>query len=1033
MPANHIELRGVAVHNLQYVDLDVPYRQLVVVCGVSGSGKTSLALDTLFAEGQRRYIESFSAYTRQFLERIPKPAAERIDGIPPAIAVNHKVSVSGSNRATVGTTTELVDYLRLLFARIGEVSCPQCGKPLRRHSPSSAAAQLSALPEGTRFMLTFSQAANGVASLDELASALQEDGFHRWIVDGRTETLTSRTSSAALPDTLEVVVDRLAVGAAEPARVRESIETAMGRSGGRCDALIDFSQVNGSKLPEELDVSHLEAAVVDDRTWHRFPMTRVLRCDTCELEFPRLEPRLFSFNSPRGACPTCEGFGNISDLDFNLIIPDPGKSLAEGAIAPWTTPAYEQEMQKVLDLAPQMGIPVDVPFGELSEQQQRLIKHGSPDHEFGGVTGFFDWLERRKYKMHIRVFLSRWRGFRVCEDCRGARLAPMGLSVHIGGRNIAEICQMRTDEAIAYIDGLTLTAHDERVSKQILDQVQSRLRCLRDMGLEYLSLDRPMRTLSTGERQRVALTSALGSSLVNMLYVLDEPSTGLHPSDVGKLIDAVTQLRDRGNCVVVVEHEEAVIDAADFVVEIGPGAGADGGRITYAGGPAEMRASEGVLTGDYLSGRRGRVVPETRRAASHGWIRISGAEGNNLDHLEAEFPLGVLCVVTGVSGSGKSSLIEHTLYPALCHRKKKDAPTPLPFGEVFGDGQLDDVMLVDQSPIGRSPRSNPVTYIKAFDAIRKVFAETLEARTRNIKASHFSFNVEGGRCQTCQGDGVVQIDMQFLADVVMVCSDCQGRRYRREILDIRYRGKNIADVLEMTVRQALSFFRGQPKVQSRLQKLVEVGLDYLRLGQAANTLSAGEAQRLKLAGYLSAPRRGRTLFLMDEPTTGLHFADIVQLLDCFDALLSVGHSLIIVEHNLLMMQAADYIIDLGPGAAEAGGKLVAAGTPEEVANCAASPTAGTIGATMEAALQGIKSVAMSQYFGPENAQLDDPFDAAGQHGAKVVRDLLAHGVWGGDSHRYGYNTFYNVNFPPVPGSAVKGVRAVAQGRRSSGG
>jgi excinuclease ABC subunit A len=540
--------------------------------------------------------------------------------------------------------------------------------------------------------------------------------------------------------------------------------------------------------------------------------------------------------------------------------------------------------------------------------------------------------------MHVRVFLSRWRSYRICERCHGARLRDEALAARIEGKNLAELCELQIHELVALIDQLQLSSHQAATSKMLLDQIRARLGFLETVGLRYLSLDRPLRSLSGGESQRVALTSALGSSLVNMLYVLDEPSVGLHPQDVGRLVDAIEGLRNRGNTVVMVEHDESLIRAADRVIEVGPGAGEDGGRITFEGTAGEMCAAEGVLTGDYLAGRRGRVIPETRRSATHGWIKLTGARGNNLKNVDVEFPLGVLCVVTGVSGSGKSTLVEQTLYPALVRRKGKEGAKPLQFDEVVGDGQLDDVLLVDQSPIGRSPRSNPVTYIKAFDAIRKVFAETLDARTRNFKASHFSFNVDGGRCPACNGDGSVAIDMQFLADVHMQCGECQGRRYRREVLDILYRGKNIADILEMTVRRAYAFFRGQPKVQARLQQLIDVGLDYLRLGQAANTLSAGEAQRLKLAGYLSAPRRERTLFLLDEPTTGLHYSDVVQLLDCFDALLSMGHSLIVVEHNLQMMQAADYVIDLGPAAADRGGEIVTQGAPEDVARCRDSAT-----------------------------------------------------------------------------------------------
>jgi excinuclease ABC subunit A len=544
--------------------------------------------------------------------------------------------------------------------------------------------------------------------------------------------------------------------------------------------------------------------------------------------------------------------------------------------------------------------------------------------------------------MHVRVFLSRWRSFRPCPACGGMRLRPEALATRIGGRNIGEICAMKVRDAAAFFRGLDLSDHRRQVGRMMLDEVQARLSYLEAVGLGYLTLDRTLRTLSGGEARRVALTAALGSSLVGMLYVLDEPSIGLHPRDIAQLLCAIRRLRDRGNTVVVVEHEEAVIRAADQVVEIGPGAGERGGKVVFQGTPAEMEQSPESFTGDYLAGRRGFGGSGRRREPNHGWIRLAGARGNNLQNVTVEFPLGMLCLITGASGSGKSTLVQDTLYPALCRRLSKDAPhpKPLPYDDLFGDGQLDDAILVDQSPIGRSPRSNPVTYLKAFDEIRAVFADTVEARTRGYDAGHFSFNVDGGRCNACHGDGYVQIDMQFLADVYMRCAQCNGARYRDEILDVTYRGRNIAEVLEMTVREAFTFFRGQPKAQARLKRLIDVGLDYVRLGQPANTLSGGEAQRLKLAGYASGAKRGRSLFILDEPTTGLHFSDIVQLLDCFDALLAVGHSLLVVEHNLQIMRAADYIIDLGPGAADEGGRVVAQGTPEEVARTPGSVTAG---------------------------------------------------------------------------------------------
>jgi excinuclease ABC subunit A len=944
LSTGQIELRGVAVHNLQEIDLDIPHRELVVVCGVSGSGKTSLALDTLYAEGQRRYIESFSAYTRQFLERLDKPAAERIDNIPPAVAVTYK-NTSRSSRATVGTATEVVDYLRLLYARIGKVHCTRCDRLVRRDSSDSAATTLDALPQGLRFQVAFPLSLEELSQWQEIARGLREEGFIRCIVTGKTISFDDSQfellddpqaeSNGRSPNRLTIypVVDRLVTGSTTRMRIQESLETAFHQGNGRCYVLFATEEYEQHKESFErlLGSHHARTMQIDGRAWTAIGFNERLACEDCGIEFPQQEPRLFSFNSPLGACPTCEGFGNVMDLDMDLIVPHAGKSIAEGAIAPWNTPAYAHELQELLALADDYGLPVNVPFRDLSPAQVQLIIDGVPERKFGGLRGFIAWLERRKYKMHIRVFLSRWRSQSTCPDCQGTRLRPEALATRLGGVNIAELCDHKIRDARRSIQALELTEHDGAIARTVLEQVESRLGFLEGVGLGYLTLNRTLRTLSGGEAQRVSLTAALGSTLVNMLYVLDEPSVGLHPADVSCLSQAIEALRDRGNTVIVVEHDESMIRLADRVIEIGPGAGRDGGRVTYDGPADKMVDDPNSITGDYLSGRRGIVVPENRRDPTHGWIRLKGARGNNLQNLEVEFPLGVLCLVTGVSGSGKSSLVEQTLYPALCRRKKKDAPKPLDVDDVYGDGQLDDVVLIDQSPIGRSPRSNPVTYIKAFDAIREVFASTLTARTHNYKASHFSFNVDGGRCDTCKGDGYVQIDMQFLADVMMKCSDCHGSRYRSEILDVTYRGRSIADVLEMTAREAFTFFRGEQKVQQKLQQLIDVGLEYLRLGQAANTLSSGEAQRLKLAGYLSSPRRGRTLFLLDEPTTGLHFADIVQLIDCFDALLNVGHSLIVVEHNPQMMVAADYVIDLGPGAGDEGGRIVAEGPPEKIA------------------------------------------------------------------------------------------------------
>ncbi len=973
-----ISLRGVAVHNLKEIDLDLPHHRLIVFCGLSGSGKSSLALDTLYAEGQRRYIESFSAYTRQFLQRLEKPDAERIDGIPPAIAVTN-MNANRSSRSTVGTATETSDYLRLLLAKIGQVFCRQCGHQVHRDTPQSTADLLAALPPDTRYMIAYRLELAEENHLDQAAAGLREDGFVRVIAGERTVNLTKEplpkpsSTDDASNGGVYVVVDRLAAGSTADERIRDSLETAFGKGQGKCYALVaedeagvepsprDDAKTMSPFAPRKYVLSRSERRLypggrgslrtIDGKSWRRIGFSTQLGCEDCETEYPEPEPRLYSFNSPLGACPECEGFGNVIGIDMELVVPDPGKSIRNGAIAPWNSPAYAHELEELLELADDYDLPVDVPFSQLEPRHVDLITRGVPKRDFGGLDGFFAWLRRRKYKMHIRVFLSRWRSYNPCPACHGARLRPEALATRIGGRNIAEISAMKICDAAGFFRNLDLTDWQRDVGRMMLEQVGNRLAYIEAVGLGYLTLDRTLRTLSGGESRRVALTSALGSSLVNMLYVLDEPSIGLHPRDIDRLIDAITDLRSRDNTVIVVEHEESIIRAADQVVEIGPGAGERGGRVVFQGTPKEMEASPDSLTGDYLAGRRGVGAAGRRRPPNHGWIRLAGARGNNLRDVTVEFPLGVLCLVTGVSGSGKSTLVQDTLYSALCRRLRKDAPKPYDFDDVFGDGQIDDVIMIDQSPIGRSPRSNPVTYLKAFDEIRAVFADTVEARTRNYSAGHFSFNVDGGRCTGCQGEGHIQIDMQFLADVYMKCSQCDGTRYRDEILEVTYRGRNIADVLEMTVREAFTFFRGRPKVQARLKRLIDVGLDYVRLGQPANTLSGGESQRLKLAGYMSSAKRGRCLFILDEPTTGLHFSDVVQLLDCFDALLAVGHSLIVVEHNLQMMRSADYIIDLGPGAADQGGRVLVKGTPEMVANCEESITAGFLGKVLEEGIE----------------------------------------------------------------------------------
>ncbi|TWT43313.1 excinuclease ABC subunit UvrA [Botrimarina hoheduenensis] len=932
-----IRVRGAATHNLKEVDLDLPRNRLIAFCGASGSGKTSMAIDTLYAEGQRRYIESFSPYTRQFLQQLDKPDYQKIEGLPPAIAVT-RASGSRSNRATVATATEIADHLRLLFARAGRLWCSTCNAPVRRDTIDSIVDALRELPEGTRAMLGF-EVELGAQPADRLAELI-EAGYVRALVEGEVTELATLAQTSAPPAQLIVVVDRFVGGRIEESRLGESIETALDGGAGCCLVIVPAATDPSSAAPEPL----------------RFD-TR-LRCAGCDESFVQPEPQLLNFNSPLGACESCEGFGSVVELDMGLVVPDRAKSLAGGAIAPWTTPAYAHELEELLALAPDYGIPTNVPFEELSDEAVQRIVQGVPERDFGGLNGFVSWLERRKYKMHLRVFLSRWRSYRPCPACDGARLRPEALAVRIGTENLASVMHREVREAVAWLEALlqdeSLDPAAAAIALPIVEEALARGRYLVQVGLGYLTLDRTLRTLSTGELGRVAMTATLGSNLVEMLYVLDEPSVGLHPADALGLVRAIERLRDRGNTVVVVEHEESLLRAADQLVEFGPHAGAEGGEIVYAGPTSEIVHCPESRTGDWLAGRRiSAATAANRRPTDQGRLSIAGATGANLggnspEGLDVSFPLGVLCVITGVSGAGKSSLVRRTLYPALSQRlhdraksageAKSDHDRPLPLRDLTGIRQLDDVILVDQSPIGRSPRSNPVTYLKVFDPIRELFAEQPDAKARGFKASHFSFNVDGGRCDACQGAGHIEVDMQFLADIYMRCGECDGQRYRHEVLEVRHRGRNIAEVLDMTVLEAFRFFRGQPKVQSRLQPLIDVGLEYLQLGQSATTLSSGEAQRLKLAGRLASKGAARTLFVMDEPTTGLHFSDVERLTECFGALLDVGHSLVVIEHNLQMMMAADWIIDLGPGASAEGGRIVVEGTPEQVAACKASAT-----------------------------------------------------------------------------------------------
>lgn len=954
-----IQLRGVRVHNLQNINVDIPRGKLVGVCGVSGSGKTSLALDTLYAEGQRRYIESFSAYTRQFLQRLDKPDYDSIDQLPPALAVTRRSAARG-NRSTVGTASETLDYLRLLFAKIAELKCYGCGRAVVAHSASSVAKLIATLPK-VRLQLCFGTSWTSIEERASVLADLQSSGFVRLIVGGPQSYQTVNLGTVERDQLVQalasvsqvwVVVDRLQGGEAS-ARVNESLENAF--EFGLDEVVLLMESSDETIRSSEFDDNRF--VMVDEKKWFKADFSNQLKCSRCKIEFPSPEPRLFSFNSPLGACPTCEGFGDTIDLDFNLVVPDPRKTIRQGAIAPWNSPSYNHHLDELMDVADELEVPLDVPFSRLETNHVKQIIHGNRQAAYGGLVGFFAGLERKKYKMHVRVFLSRWRSYNTCAACGGKRLSPTALSYSWQGHNFADLCEIEIEQLAGMLEAIreSLVADKSALKEQVealsadakhrsypisslLKQTQDRLTFLQSVGLGYLTLGRTLRTLSSGEAQRTSLTTALGSSLVNMLYVLDEPSSGLHAHDVQKLSGAIQGLANRGNTVVMVEHEDTLLRQASHLIELGPQAGEAGGQIVFSGQPAEVKKAGKSLTIDYLNGWRTVPRPAERRPANHGFIRLTGCAGNNLRNLDVDFPLGVLCLITGVSGSGKSSLVQETLYGAVTSRLSGKATKSLPYTDCNGLGPIEECVLVDQDPVSRSPRSNPVTYVKAFDEIRQVFAETMDAKIRNFSPSHFSFNSDLGRCSTCNGDGVLQIEMQFLADIYMTCSACQGARYRSEILDAKYRDRSIADVLQMSVREAILFFRGADKVQQKLKVLSEVGLDYLQLGQSATTLSSGEAQRLKLAGHLAAASRKRTLFLMDEPTSGLHPHDVCKLLSCFDALIEAGHSLIVVEHNLHLIAAADFLIDVGPGPAQHGGQVVATGTPENVMAVAESKT-----------------------------------------------------------------------------------------------
>ena len=920
-----IRVRGARVHNLKNISFEIPHNAITVVTGVSGSGKSSLAFDTIYAEGQRRYIESLSTYARQFLERIEKPDVDEISGIAPAIAIKQK-NATRNPRSTVATATELYDYLRLLYARVGRTWCPKCHQEVRKDTMDEIAGRVLALPAGRRFYVLYTLSFSGVGRkgfarkpgkpsaeiIQQTLAELQKRGFNRLCQAGRVCEFSSPETLLDLDFAKPVyaLVDRLAISPEARSRLVDSIEICYRE--GQGEAILEFLPAEPGGQPERM--------VFNER----------FECKNCGLVYQEPEPRLFSFNSPYGACPRCQGFGNTIDFDVDLVIPDRGKSLNDGAIEPWTKPRYRSLMQDLRRYARTKGIPLDVPFRQLSPQHRALVLQGDPEAGFPGVKGFFDWLERKKYKLHVRVFLSRYRGYATCPDCQGTRLREEARAVRIEGKPITEVCGMTVTQARAFLDALRLSEAQVKIADKILEEIRQRLRFLDEVGLDYLTLDRLTSTLSGGEAQRIQLATSLGSHLVGALYVLDEPSIGLHPRDTHRLIDILKSLRDLGNTILVVEHDPDTIAAADYVLDLGPGAGEQGGRILFAGPRERLLGETRSLTARYLNGELRIPVPSLRRRPSGKFLRIYGARMHNLQNIDLMIPLGVIVAITGVSGSGKSTLVYDILYKAL-QAKKAGGNLKELCDRIEGDPQLSEVVLVDQSPIGRTPRSNPSTYLKAFDAVREVFASTPEAKKRGYTAGHFSFNIPGGRCEACQGDGTVTVEMQFLADVELVCEECRGTRFKSGVLEVRYRDRNIHEVLQLTVREALAFFSNVPRVPAKLKILDEVGLGYLRLGQSATTLSGGEAQRLKLAAHLTRQANAGVLYIFDEPTTGLHFDDIQKLLAAFRKLLEGGASLLIIEHNLDVIKSADWVIDLGPDGGERGGRVVATGTPEQVA------------------------------------------------------------------------------------------------------
>ncbi len=914
--------KGINVHNLKNIDIKIPLNKLTVITGVSGSGKSSLAFNTLYAEGQRRYVESFSSYARQFLERIDKPNVDHIEGIQAAIAIEQKNPVK-NRRSTVGTATEIHDYFRLLFSKIGNTFCKECGGIVKKNSVSDILSDISTLEIDTKALIIFPVEIKQNIDIENCIAMLKERGIVRILAFGEIVDISDQLASSKLTKKKRLkhifgIVDRVKIKDNIEERLTDAIETAYTLGFGRMNIAFPCDKNKTST------------------SWQiEWKYSNNFMCNACEIEYPEPEPQLFSFNNPLGACKTCQGFGNIIEVDMDLVIPDKTKSLKEGAIAPWNTPKFLPFKEELIESTPKHKIPIDIPYNDLNDEQLGLIMDGTKD--FYGITEFFKKLDKKKYKMHVRVFLSKYRGYNRCPSCSGVRLNSAALGVKIKDYNIADICAMNIESSYAFFKGLKLSKYEKDVATMILNEIEKRLEYMVHVGLGYLTLDRLTRSLSGGEAQRVNLTTSLGSSLVNTLYILDEPSIGLHSRDTDRLIWTLKKLRDIGNTVIVVEHDKAIISAADNILDIGPDAGENGGEVVYQGNVSTILSNKGKqsknrsLTVKYLSGINSINFSTNRRKLSKKQITLQGATQNNLKCVDVSLPLNIFVCVTGVSGSGKSTLIKDTLYGAVKREISLHTGNIGKHKSVTGTKYIKDIILADQSPIGKTPRSNPITYVKVFDDIRKLFASTKSAKALNKKAGHFSFNIPGGRCDNCDGGGQEKIEMQFLADIYVTCEYCQGKRFRNEILEIKYKDKNIHEVLNMTVDEASIFFKDSSRISVGLQYLQETGLGYLRLGQSATTLSGGEAQRLKLATFMAKSNMDGTLFIFDEPTTGLHFHDIQKLLNCFNKLVDLGHSLIVIEHNIDVIKCSDYVIDLGPEGGDNGGEIIGCGTPEEIA------------------------------------------------------------------------------------------------------